>query len=137
MLSLIECVNRENQNEKGSLGIIFVIQFLLFCFAAFPSVTIEMMKKQITITGRITNFTCQGKGKPRPTLAWYKSGQKITNSSRVTLSSSAFGDKLVTSELVIIDTKYEDSVVYTCVIDNTVGVINSSGILIVHGRLMT
>ena len=42
----------------------------------------------------------------------------------------------MTSELVITDTKYEDSGVYTCVIDNTVGGTNSSGTISVHGNFV-
>ena len=53
----------------------------------------------------------------------------------MSLSSTTSPDKLVTSELVITDTKYEDSGVYTCVIGNTVGGINSSGTISVHGEL--
>ena len=95
-----------------------------------------MLKTQIVITGGKIILTCQGKGIPRPTVAWLKNGQKITNSSRVVLSSSVFGDKLVKSELMINDTKYEDIGVYTCVIENVVGGTNSKGTLLVHGKLM-
>ena len=95
-----------------------------------------MVKSQIIITGKVTNLTCQGKGVPRPTVVLFKNGQKITNSSRVTLTSSASGDKLVTSELVISDTRYEDSGVYTCVIENSLGGNNSSGTISVHGKLV-
>ena len=95
-----------------------------------------MIKTQTIITGKVTILTCQGKGNPRPTIAWLKNGQKIKKSNRVTLSSSASGDKLVTFELVITDTKYEDSGVYTCVIFNSMGGTNSSGTLLVHGKLV-
>ena len=95
-----------------------------------------MIKTQTIITGEVTNLTCQGKGNPRPTAAWLKNGQKIKKSNRVTLSSSLVGDKMVTSKLVITDTKYEDKDVYTCVIDNMVGRANSSGTLLVYGKLV-
>ena len=95
-----------------------------------------MIKNQSIITGKVTNLTCQGKGNPRPTAAWLKNGQKIKKSDRVALSSLASGDKLVTSELIVTDTKYEDSGVYTCVIDNILGRANSSGTLLVHGKLV-
>ena len=87
--------------------------------------------------GKVKTLTCQGRGNPRPTIAWLKNGQKITNSSRVAHTSSVSGDKLVTSELLITDTKHEDSGVYTCVIDNTVGGTNSSGTILVLGKLTT
>ena len=96
----------------------------------------EVIKTQIIITGKVATLTCKGKGNPRPTVAWLKNGQKIANNSRATQSLSVSGDKLVTSELVITDTKYEDSGVYTCMIDNTVGGTNSSGTLLVHGKLI-
>ena len=95
-----------------------------------------MIKTQTIIMGKVTNLTCQGKGNPQPTVAWLKNGQKIANSSRLTLILSASRDKLVTSELLITDTKYEDSGVYTCVIDNTVDRTNSSGTILVHGKLV-
>ena len=95
-----------------------------------------MVKSQIIITGKVTSLTCQAKGIPRPTVAWLKSGQKIKNSNRVTLTSSVSGNQLVTSGLVITNTKYEDSGVYTCVIDNTVGGISSRGTISVHGKLV-
>ena len=95
-----------------------------------------MVKTQLFYTGKVTNLTCQGKGNPQPSILWLKNGQNITNSSRATLSLSTSGDKLVTSELVISDTKYEDSGVYICVIDNRVGGTNSSGKVLVHGKLV-
>ena len=95
-----------------------------------------MTKEQIVMKSKVKKFTCQGKGNPRPTIAWWKNGQKITKSKKLTLSSLASGDKLVTSELVITNTKYEDSGVYTCVIFNTVGSTNSSGTLLVYGKLV-
>ena len=108
----------------------------MFSFAAFPSVIKGLKKTQVIITGKVTNLTCQGKGNPQPTILWLKNGQKITKISRVTVSSSTSADKLVTSELVNSDTKYEDSGVYTCVIDNTVGGTNSSGTILVHCKLV-
>ena len=105
-----------------------------FSFSALPSVIGGITKKQIILTGKLTSLTCQGKGNPRPIIAWLKDGRNIIKSSRVTLSSSTSGDKMMTSELVITDTKYEDSGVYACVINNIVGTTNSSGILLVHGK---
>ena len=98
--------------------------------------TSRVIDKQTIVMGKSSKFTCQGEAKPRPTIAWLTNGQKIVNSSRVTLFSSTSGDKLVTSELVITDTKYDDSGVYTCMIDNTVGAINSSGTISVHGEFV-
>ena len=95
-----------------------------------------MTKTQVIVTGEVTNLTCQAEAKPPPIVTWLKNGQKITNSSRVTLFSSTYEDRLVTSELVINDTKYEDSGVYTCVIDNTMGETKSSGTISVHGKLV-
>ena len=95
-----------------------------------------LTKTQVIIAGKVANLTCQGKGDPQPTILWLKNGQKITTSNRVTLSTSTSPDNLVTSELVITDTKYEDSGVYTCVIDNALGGTNSSGTLLVHGKLV-
>ena len=113
-----------------------ILMLFTASFSAWPSVVHGMIKKQITITGKETNLTCQGKGNPRPTISWLKNGQKIVNSSRMTQSSSVSGDKLVTSELVISDTKYEDGGVYTCVINNMVGETKSSATLLVHGKLV-
>ena len=96
----------------------------------------KMVKTQIIITDKVTNFTCQGKGNPPPTITWLKNGQKISSGSRVALSLSTSGDKLMTSELVITNTKYDDSGVYTCVIDNILGGTNSSVTLLVHGKLV-
>ena len=95
-----------------------------------------MAKSQTIITGKVAILTCQGKGNPRPAIAWLKNGQRIKKSDSVTLSSSASGDKLVIAKLVITDTKYENSGVYTCVIFNSMGGTNSSGTLLVHGKLV-
>ena len=89
---------------------------------------------QTIITGKVTNLTCQGKGNPQPTVVWLKNGHKIKKSNRITLFSSASGDKLVTSELMITETRYKDSGVYTCVIENTLGGTNSSETISVHGK---
>ena len=107
-----------------------------FFLAAPPSVIHRMTKSQVIITGEVTNLTCQGESQSPPIVTWLKNGQKITNSSRVTLFSSTYEDRLVTSELVITDTKYEDSGEYTCVIGNIVGGTNTSGIVSVHGELV-
>ena len=93
-----------------------------------------MMEKQLALRGKVAILTCQGNGSPQPTIAFLKNGQKIKNSSRVTLSSSTSRKTLVTSKIVITGIKYEDSGVYTCVIDNRVGRTNSSGTLLVHGK---
>ena len=124
-----------NRIETTSTGL-DSLRYTISIFAAFPSVIRGLIETQTIIRGHVTKLTCQGKGDPGPTIAWLKNGQRTTNNSRVTISSSESGDKSMTSELVITDTKYEDSGVYTCVIDNTVGGTNSSGTISVHGNFV-
>ena len=95
-----------------------------------------MRTSQVVIIGETIALVCQAEGNPKPAAVWFKNGHKINETSKVKISSPVAKDKLVTTILTIDDIEYGDSGVYTCEFGNTLGVINSTGTLSVHGELV-
>ena len=103
-------------------------------FVDAPSVTQGILKSKVAITGKTETLVCQAKANPPPVAVWFKNGQKISERSKLNISSFVSMDKLVSTTLTIQDVEYGDKGVYTCEFGNTLGVINSTGTLFVHGK---
>ena len=105
-----------------------------FSFAALSRVVVRIESRGIIFRGKTTIITCFSYAKPRPILTWLKNGKKISNGGRVTIFSYlGLFERSWDSDIVITDTNFKDSGVYTCVVDNVVVWTNRSVILLVHG----
>ena len=77
-----------------------------------------------TMKGRKVTIICAAEGIPRPSITWYRAGEKMsTNARHVTR-----GEKLIMYNLDVLDTDR-----YTCVAKNFVGMASATTTLKVYG----
>jgi hypothetical protein len=77
--------------------------------------------------GRKLTLVCPANGMPRPTITWYRGGEKMVNEDNYVSK----GNTLIIWDLSVFDTDR-----YTCVAENYAGSDAATSTLKVHGMIM-
>jgi len=83
----------------------------------------NMPKSLVVIEGEPISMTCEAKGKPIPTVQWYKDGQKINETERFKFTSSG---GIAKAKFDFENAQQEDRGQYMCQIFSDMGIYNTS-----------
>ncbi|XP_075231320.1 protogenin-like [Lycorma delicatula] len=106
-------------NKKQALSITKVVSLEVLS----PPVLVVKPKSQVYPTAKTVRFECEAKGNPLPDITWLKDGIKLRINGNTSLRHQ---------ELVLSNTVTDDSGIYQCVANNSVGTVWAAGRLFVN-----
>ena len=80
------------------------------------------------------SFSCTAIGEPLPNITWFNGTVMILETEKYNISITKEDSNTVTSTLLIMDPRPDDSGVYTCNVSNFLGYSTSTANLTVNGK---
>ena len=112
---------------KHSIGFLYIAYHMMYCFAAIPIISImeteqiHVVMKQIYTVIEDGNITCTTTGYPIPDVVWLNNNGSVVN-RQIFSSAKATGDGNLFSVSALMFIRRNDTGVYTCVANNSVGI---------------
>ena len=109
-----------------------------------PNITTPPSTQTVTLSTNVT-FICVVNAKPRAMIQWTKSGNVLSNTTTIRISSMTMGNCTITdppeqcvisSTLKIFNTQLSDSGIYTCHATNEAGYLEKNATLSDVGMLL-
>lgn len=97
-------------------------------FAVGPSFTTIPIHVNLLVDSDAV-FVCSANANPAARVTWFKDGARLRGNSRITISLDG-------TQLTVADVRPEDAGVYTCVAENYVNQVSTSGSLQVTGQFI-
>ena len=113
--------------------LMFMPTFLL-CTGA-PVFTV-VPRDKTEVIDRTVQFECRVSGVPLPEVTWYREGEALNNSLRISVQDFELSSDSVLSLLNVIGTVAEDGGTYSCVASNEAGQTETSFTLTILCELM-
>ena len=80
-------------------------------------------------------FLCNATARPRPQITWWRMGsQLIEQPGVIEISNSAFKEREIVSNLIIVTSDPSDAGGYVCMATNVIGQDTATAELTVHGK---
>ena len=83
--------------------------------------------------GDTATFTCESRGRPEPSIGWYRSGTLFEPTEKIEISDSTSDEGIVGSTLTIGNVNLTDGGTYACVSSNAGGTVAAEFTLSVSG----
>lgn len=110
---------------KHSIQFLYIAYHMMYCFAAIPIISIAVTEQIHTVMKQIYaviedgNITCTATGYPIPDVVWLNNGSVVNR--QIFSSPKATGDGNLFSVSALLVIRRNDTGVYTCVANNSVG----------------
>ena len=110
-------------------------------YVVAPNITVPPLTQTVNSSTNV-NFVCVANAKPRATIQWAKSGNVLSNTTTIRISSITVGNCTITdppeqcvtsSKLEIINAQLPDHGTYTCNATNEAGYLEKNATLSVDG----
>ena len=99
-------------------------------------VIVDSPQSVVAITDDEASFNCSARGKPTPTITWWRDGVMLQSDDKFEISSSMGDEEYYTSsQLLISSIDLEDADTYICIAGNPVGQNMASATLDVQSKL--
>ena len=115
--------------------------YICIIYVVAPNITMPPLTQTVKSSTNVT-FICDANAKPRATIQWVKSGNVLSNTTTIRISSMTMGNCtivdppeqcVISSTLQIFSTQSSDSGVYTCNATNEAGYLEKNATLSVVG----
>ena len=132
--------------ETGQHGCVpvkdsFISFTICIIYVVAPNITMPPLTQAVNLSTNVT-FICVANAKPRATIQWAKSGNVLSNTTSIRISTMTMGNCTLTdppeqcvisSKLEIINAQPPDDGIYTCNATNEAGYLEKNATLSVDG----